>query len=44
VSQEYLTLETKDNDQMDETLPYAEEFFNSLGLEQVDENSSPVFL
>jgi hypothetical protein len=26
---------------MDETLPYTEEFFNSLGLEQVDENSSP---
>jgi hypothetical protein len=26
---------------MYETLPYTEEFFNSLGLEQVDENSSP---
>ena len=41
VSQEYLKLETKENDQMDETLPYTEEFFNSLRLEQVDENSSP---
>ena len=40
VSQEYLILETKENDQMDETLPYTEDFFNSLGLEQVDENSS----
>jgi len=40
VSQEYLKLETKENDQMDETLPYTEEFFNSLHLEQVDENSS----
>ena len=26
---------------MEETLPYTEEFFNSLGLEQVDENNSP---
>ena len=43
VSQEYLilVLETKENDQMDETLPYTKDFFNSLGLEQVDENSSP---
>ena len=41
VSQEYLTLETKENDRMDEALPYTEEFFNSLALEQVNENSSP---
>jgi len=41
VSQEDLLLETEENDQMDETLPYTEEFFNSLGLEQVDENNSP---
>jgi hypothetical protein len=42
VLQEYLTLETNETDQMDETLPYTEEFFfNSLGLEQVDENNSP---
>lgn len=40
VSQENLSLETDENDQMDETLSYTEEFFNSLGLEQVDENSS----
>jgi hypothetical protein len=42
VSQDYLTLETDKTDQMDEKLPYTEEFFfNSLGLEQVDENNSP---
>jgi hypothetical protein len=36
-----LILETDKTDQMDEKLPYTEEFFNSLGLEQVDENNSP---
>ena len=41
VSQDYLILETDKTDQMDEKLPYTEEFFNSLGLEQVDENNSP---
>ena len=40
-SQEKLLLETDENYQMNETLPYTEEFFNSLGLEQVDENRSP---
>ena len=41
VSQEDLALAINENDQMEETLPYTEEFFNSLGLEQVDKNNSP---
>jgi hypothetical protein len=34
VSQEYLilVLETKENDQMDETLPYTKDFFNSFNF------------